>query len=127
MSKVASAANSAGVDIDQLNATLATVISVTREAPETIGSAFKTIYARLGDLSLGKTDEEGVGLGKVSGQLHQLGVEVLDQTGNMRNMGDIVEDVAAKWQTWTQAQRQAAAVAMAGKMQYSRLIALFDN
>lgn len=127
MSKVASAANSAGVDIDQLNATLATVISVTREAPETIGSAFKTIYARLGDLSLGKTDEEGVGLGKVSGQLHQLGVEVLDQTGNMRDMGDIVEDVAAKWQTWTQAQRQAAAVAMAGKMQYSRLIALFDN
>ena len=127
MSKVASAANSAGVDIDQLNATLATVISVTREAPETIGSAFKTIYARLGDLSLGKTDEEGVGLGKVSGQLHNLGVEILDQEGNMRDMGDVVEDIAAKWQTWTQAQRQAAAVAMAGKMQYSRLIALFDN
>ena len=127
MSKVASAAHSAGVDIDQLNATLATVISVTREAPETIGSAFKTIYARLGDLSLGKTDEEGVGLGKVSGQLHNLGVEILDQEGNMRQMGDVVEDIAAKWQTWTQAQRQAAAVAMAGKMQYSRLIALFDN
>ena len=127
MSKVASAAKSAGVDIDQLNATLATVISVTREAPETIGSAFRTIYARLGDLSLGKTDEEGVGLGKVSGQLHNLGIEILDQEGNMRDMGKIVEDIAAKWQTWTQAQKQAAAVAMAGKMQYSRLIALFDN
>lgn len=127
MSKVAAAANAAGVDIDQLNATLATVVSVTREAPETIGSAFKTIYARLGDLSLGKTDEEGVGLGKVSGQLHQLGVEILDQTGDMRDMGDIIEDIAAKWQTWTRAQQQAAAVAMAGKMQYSRLIALFDN
>ena len=42
-------------------------------------------------------------------------------------MGDIIEDTAAKWDTWTRAQKQAAAVAMAGKMQYSRLIALFDN
>ena len=127
MSKVASAANAAGVDIDQLNATLSTVISVTREAPETIGSAFKTIYARLGDLKLGGTDEDGVTLGKVSGQLEALGVQILKDNGDMREMGDIVEDIAAKWQTWTRAQQQAAAVAMAGKMQYSRLIALFDN
>ena len=127
MSKVASAANAAGVDIDQLNATLATVISVTREAPETIGSAFKTIYARLGDLKLGGTDEDGVTLGKVSGQLEALGVQILKDNGDMREMGDIIEDVAAKWQTWTRAQQQAAAIAMAGKMQYSRLIALFDN
>ena len=127
MSKVASAANAAGVDIDQLNATLATVISVTREAPETIGSSFKTIYARLGDLKLGGTDEDGVTLGKVSGQLEALGVQILKDNGDMREMGDIVEDIAAKWQTWTRAQQQAAAVAMAGKMQYSRLIALFDN
>ena len=127
MSKVASAANNAGVDIDQLNGILSTVISATREAPETIGSSFKTIFARLGDLALDGEDEYGVSLGKVSGQLHELGIEVLDQKGEMRDMGDIIEDTAAKWQTWTQAQRQAAAVAMAGKMQYSRLIALFDN
>ena len=127
MSKVASAANAAGVDIDQLNATLATVISVTREAPETVGSAFKTIYARLGDLKLGGTDEDGVTLGKVSGQLEALGVQILKDNGDMREMGDIIEDIAAKWQTWTRAQQQAAAIAMAGKMQYSRLIALFDN
>ena len=127
MSKVASAAASAGVDIDQLNATLATVISVTREAPETIGTAFRSIYARLGDLALDGKDEFGVSLGTVSGQMEELGIEILDEQGQMRDMGDIIEDTAAKWQTWTQAQRQAAAVAMAGKQQYSRLIALFDN
>lgn len=127
MSKVASAANTAGVDIDQLNATLATVISVTREAPETIGSAFKTIYARMGDLKLSGEDEYGVKLGNVSGQLHDLGIELLDEQGNMRDMGTVIEETAAKWDTWTQAQKQAAAVAMAGKMQYSRLMALFEN
>ena len=127
MSKVASAANSAGVDIDQLNGMLSTVISVTREAPETIGSAFKTIFARLGDLALDGKDEYGVTLGKVSGQLQELGIQVLTEKGELRDMGDIIEDTAAKWNTWTRAQKQAAAVAMAGKMQYSRLIALFDN
>lgn len=127
MSKVASAANSAGVDIDQLNGMLSTVISVTREAPETIGSAFKTIFARLGDLALNGKDEYGVTLGKVSGQLQELGIQVLTEKGELRDMGDIIEDTAAKWDTWTRAQKQAAAIAMAGKMQYSRLIALFDN
>ena len=127
MSKVASAANSAGVNIDQLNGMLSTVISVTREAPETIGSAFKTIFARLGDLALDGKDEYGVTLGKVSGQLQELGIQVLTEKGELRDMGDIIEDTAAKWNTWTRAQKQAAAVAMAGKMQYSRLIALFDN
>jgi len=127
MSKVASAANNAGVDIDQMNAMLATVVSVTREAPETIGTSFRTLFARMGDLKLGGLDEDGIGLGKVSSQLDAIGVKVLDQQGNMRNMGNIIEDLAAKWQTLTQAQQQAAAVAIGGKMQYSRLIALMDN
>lgn len=96
MSKVASAANTAGVDVDQLNATLATVISVTREAPETIGTAFKTIYARLGDLALDGQDEYGVTLGTVSGQMEELGIQILDEQGNMRDMGDIIEDTAEK-------------------------------
>lgn len=127
MSKVASAANTAGVDIDQLNAILGTVISVTREAPETIGSGFKTIFARMGDLALDGEDEYGVTLGNVSGKLHDLGIELLDEQGNMRDMGSVIEETAEKWDTWTRAQKQAAAVAMAGKMQYSRLMSLFEN
>ena len=127
MSKVASAANTAGVDVDQLNAILGTVISVTREAPETIGSGFKTIFARMGDLALDGEDEYGVTLGNVSGKLHDLGIELLDEQGNMRDMGSVIEETAEKWDTWTRAQKQAAAVAMAGKMQYSRLMSLFEN
>lgn len=127
MSKVASAANSMGVDVDQLNAMLSTTISVTRQAPESVGTAYKTIFARMGDLSLGKTDEDGVGLGTVSGQLDDLGVKVLDEGNNMRDMGEIVEEVGEKWQGWTRAQQQAAAVALAGKRQYNNLFSLFDN
>ena len=127
MSKVASAANSMGVDIDQLNAQLATIVSVTRQAPESVGTALKTIYARLGDLAVDGEDEFGVALGQVSGTMAEMGIQILDSQGQMRNMGTVIEETAAKWDTWSEAQRQAAAVAIAGKRQYNNLIALFDN
>ena len=96
MSKVASAANTMGVSEDQLVSQLATIESVTRQAPESIGTALKTIYARMGDLKLNGEDEYGVSLGNVSGKLHELGIEILDEQGNMRDMGVIMEETAAK-------------------------------
>lgn len=127
MSKVASAANSMGIDFDQLNAQIATIVSVTRQAPESVGTALKTIYARMGDLKVDGVDEFGTSLGEVSGTLEQVGIKVTDAQGNLRDMGPVIEEVAGKWGTWTEAQRQAIAVAMAGKRQYNNLIALFDN
>ena len=127
MSKVASAANAMGVDVDQLNAQLSTIIAVTRQAPESVGTALKTIYARMSDLKLGETDEEGIGLGDVSGTMESMGIDVLDTSGNLRDMGDVIEDVAKKWDTWTEAQKTAMAQAMAGKRQYNNLVALFEN
>ena len=127
MGKVASAANSMGVDIDQLNASLATIISVTRQDASAVGTSLKTIYARMGDLAVDGEDEFGVKLGDVSGKLKTMGVDILDAQGQMREMGEVIEEVAEKWDTWTSAQQQAAAVALAGKRQYNNLIALFEN
>ena len=127
MSKVASAANNMGVDIDQLNAQLATIISVTRQAPETAGTALKTIYARMEDLKIGGEDESGVKLGKVSSTLDEVGVHIMDAEGNLRDLGEVIEEVAAHWEDWTNAQQNAIAQALAGKRQYNNLLALFDN
>lgn len=129
MSKVASAANSMGVDIDQLNGMLSTIVSVTRQAPESAGTALKTIFARMGDLELNGEDEFGVSLGQVSGTLDSVGIKILDATGNLRKMGKVIEEVGNKWNTgaWTDAEKQAIAIELAGKRQYNNLLALFDN
>ena len=127
MSKVASAANAMGVDFDDLNAQIATIVSVTRQAPESVGTALKTIYARLGDLKVDGVDEFGVKLGEVSSQLQTMGVDILDVNGEMRDMTSVMTEVAEKWDTWTRSQQQAAAIAMAGKRQYNNLVALFEN
>ena len=127
ISKVASAASSMGVDFDQLNAQIATIISVTRQAPESVGTALKTIYARMGDLAVDGVDEFGVSLGEVSGKMKTMGIDILDENGHLKEMGNVIEEVAGKWSIWTDEQKQAAAVAIAGKRQYNNLVALFDN
>lgn len=127
MSKVASSAHAMGVDIDQLTAQIATIGSVTRQDTSIVGTALKTIFARMGDLKIDGVDEFGVKLGDVTGKMQQMGIQVLDSSGDLRDMGSIIEEVASKWDTWTQAQQQAAAVALAGKRQYNNLIALFEN
>lgn len=91
--RAASMANAVGVSGEALAAQIATIESVTREAPEQIGNGLKTLYARFSDLQLGKEDEDGIGLGKVTTTLQQIGVQVLDSLGNVRNMDDIMEDL----------------------------------
>lgn len=127
MSKTASAANAMGVDFDNLNAMLATVISVTREAPETIGTSFRSIFSRMSQLDADGTDEFGVTLSEVTAKMKAMGVEILDQNGELKDMDDILSDVASKWNDWSRGQQVAAARVMAGTQQYSRFIALMDN
>ena len=127
MTKVASTANTVGVDMDQLTSIIATVASVTRVSPETVGTAYKTIFARIGDLKVGKTLDDSTTLGTVSSTLAKADIDILKMNGDLRNMGDIVEEIGDKWQTWNTAQKTAIAQAIAGKRQYTQLIALFDN
>lgn len=127
MQKVAATSNTVGVSMEQVSSIIATVSSVTRESAESIGTSYKTIFARIGDLKLGKVDEDGVGLGQVSSQLDAIGVRILDESGNLREMGDIITDLGTKWQTMNQAQKTAVAQVVAGKRQYTQLMALFEN
>jgi len=126
MSKVASAAATMGVSEEQLAAQLSTMISATRESPETIGTSLKTVYARISDIQAG-IDEEGVSLGNYSGKMASLGFNVLDVNGKLRDMGEVMEEIGNRWDTLTREQQVYLAQTMAGQRQYSRLIALFDN
>ena len=75
---------------------LSTIISVTREAPETIGSALKTIFARINDIK-GCAAEDGALLGRFSVQMAEYGFNILDANGHLRDMGDVLEEIVDKW------------------------------
>ena len=127
MTKVASAANAVGVTYDQLNATIATISSTTRVSAESVGTAMKTIYARMGDLKVGKADEDGITYGQVSKQMKQMGIDIADANGQLRDMGEVVEEIGNKWKTFSKEEQQALVQAVAGKRQYTNLTALFEN
>lgn len=127
MQKVAATANAVGVSMEQVSSIISTVSSVTRESAESIGTSYKTIFARIGDLKLGKTLDDEVTLGSISSKLQAIGVSILDANGNMREMGDIITDLGNRWQTMNQAQKTAVAQVVAGKRQYTQLMALFEN
>lgn len=87
----------------------------------------KTIYARLGDLQLGETLEDGTTLGSIGEALDEVGVSIQTSTGDLRDMGDVIEELMGKWQDLDTAQKQALAVKLAGKYQYNNLMALLEN
>ena len=126
MSKVAATANAMGVDVNQLNAQIATIIATTRQAPQTVGNALKTIFARINDIQAGTEDAE-VSLGHYTGAMAELGINVLDTSGHLRDTGQVMEEIGQKWQTMSREQQIYLARTMAGQRQYNNLIALFDN
>ena len=125
MSKVASAANLMGVDVDQLNAQLATIVSITRQAPESVGTALKTIYARMGDIEAGLDGETS--LDSYTEKMAQMGYNVLDANGKLRDMGEVITEIGENWQNMSREQQLALSQTVAGTRQYNNLLALFDN
>ncbi len=128
LSKVAPAAASAGVEVDTLMAFVTKGIETTREAPENIGTAFKTIFARMRELTdIGKTVEDGMDVNRVEASLRSIGVELRDANGEFRNLDDVLLDVGKRWDGITRNQQAYLATTLAGTRQQTRLIALFEN
>ena len=127
LEKFAAIADTVGLSYEYATAALATVTAETRQSADVVGTAFKTMFARIQDLELGETLEDGVTLGSYSEALNKIGVNVLDVNGNMREMDDILNDMGSKWDGLTQAQKVATAEAVAGTRQYTQLVALMDN
>lgn len=126
MSKVAATAETVGVGFDQLNAQIATVVAATRLAPESVGTAFKTMFARINDIKTG-ADEAEISLGNYSGRMAQLGFNVLDASGNLRDTGQVIEEIGGKWNTLTKEQQTYLASTMGGQRQITQVMALFNN
>ena len=128
LSKVAAQANLAGMSMDFTLGMLAKGIEVTREAPETIGTALKTVISRMRELNdYGETLEEGMDVNRVETALKNVGVQLRDTNGQFRNLEDVLSELGGKWNTLNVNQQANVAVALAGTRQQSRLIAMMQD
>lgn len=127
LEKFAAVADTVGLSYEYATAALATVTSQTRQSADVVGTAFKTLFARIQDLDLGKTLDDGTTLGSYSEALNKVGINIKDQFGNLKDMNAILQEMGGKWETLNKDQQVALAKSVAGVRQYSQLIALMDN
>ena len=132
MEKVASLAHNAGMELETTSAFLAQMIETTREAPENLGTALKTVVARFQEMKQDPTkliDSEGVMLdaNKVDKALKSIGVNLMNANGEFRKLDDVFLEIAAKWDTLSMGQQRYIATMAAGSRQQSRFIAMMSN
>jgi TP901 family phage tail tape measure protein len=119
LEKFAAVAETIGLSYEYAAAALATITSNTRQSEEVVGTALKTIFARIQGLNLGETLDDGTTLNKYSDALNKVGISIFEQSGEIKKMDDILDEMASKWQTLAKDQQIALAQTVAGVRQYN--------
>ena len=136
MSKTASIAASANMEFETTAALLAQIIETTQEAPETAGTAMKTIIARFTEVKelfsegvLTGEDSEGeeININKIDAALKTVGISLKDFLNGSKGIDDIFLELASKWDSLDLATQRYIATTAAGSRQQSRFIAMMSN
>lgn len=136
MTKTASIASSANMEFETTAALLSQIIETTREAPETAGTAMKTIIARFsevkqafsqGMLTGEDTEGEAFDINKIDKALKTVGMSLNDFLLGTEGLDDVFLELASKWDTLDLATQRYIATTAAGSRQQSRFIAMMSN
>lgn len=118
ISKAGATAKTFGLTMEEVAGHTTAIGAVTMESGDIIGNSLKTIYSRI------------TTMGPAIDMLDSLGVSINEMTENgmqVRSVGDILGDLAGKWDGLSDSQRQNAGVTLAGRNQLSRFLALMNN
>ena len=129
MSETAVSAESAGVSMDRLIGYIATVSEVTQDGAESVGTFYKTMFARMSNIKAGRfvDDETGESLNDVASVLNEVGVSLFDTEGQFRSFEDVLDEVGEKWNDLNKTEKAAIATAMAGTRQQEKFRVLMEN
>lgn len=136
ISKTASIAHSANMEFETTAAFLSQIIETTREAPETAGTAMKTIIARFSEVKklysegqITGTDEEGevVNVNKIQEALRTVGIDMSKFFTGKEGLDQVLLRLAEKWDTLDVVTQRYIATQAAGSRQQSRFLAMMSD
>ena len=133
MSRTAAIANQMGVSLDETAAMVTTIMDITQQSAEMTGTAIRTILSRYGNVKSGSfvsmmTDGEDLDkINDIEKVLSALGIEIRESALDMKNIGSILDELATKWVTLSDVEKNAVATAFAGTRQRNQFIVLMDN
>ena len=104
MTRTASSMESVGATFEETSAMIATMVAVTRESANNIGSAMKSIASRYGELTKDPTklvdaDGEAMAFNKVDAALKSVGISMKTTDGQFRDFTEVIVELAEKWST----------------------------
>ena len=97
LEKYSGVASTIGLSYEAATAAATTLIDRLRETPEVAGTALKTVFARLEGLKQGETLEDDTDLNKYSQGLANVGVNIKDANGELKDMDTIIDEVGYAW------------------------------
>lgn len=132
MSRVAVTADQAGISMDRLLGYVATIGEVTQQSMSTVGTAMKSILARMTNIKSGKlelVDEDGTTekLSDVETTLANVGINLRKTMTEYNSASDVLDALASKWDTLNQAQQNAISVAFGSTRMQNQFRVLMEN
>ena len=127
LQKFAAISETVGLSYEYATTALATVTATSRESADVVGTAFKTLFARIQDLELGKTLDDGTTLGSYAEGLAKVGINIKEANGELKSMDDVLNEMGSKWKTLNEDEKVALAQRVAGIRQYNQLMTLMNN
>ncbi len=128
MSETSNSARIAGVSIDKLLGYEAVIGEATQNSMSSVGSSLNQIFSRIGDIKAGKfVDDEGEDISKVENNLGRLGIKLRDTQNEFRNFGEVLDEIASDWSSFSDAEQNTIVTALAGTSQSDNLLVLLQN
>ena len=133
LTKTASIAHSAGMSFETTSVLLAKMIETTRESPENLGTALKTVIGRFAEMKKATSDlvktEDGevISVNRVDSALKSVGIQLKNSSGEFRNLDDVFLELSQRWDTLDVMSQRYIATQAAGSRQQSRFIAMMEN
>lgn len=134
LSKTAVSAQLAGVDLEQIAAMVTTVGDVSQASMDSVGSAFKTLFARYGNVKAGvfqsltdSSEESTSALNDIEKVLGAVGIQVRSSAMQFRDFDDVLAELADKWITLSNVEKNAVSTALGGTRQREQVNILLEN
>jgi TP901 family phage tail tape measure protein len=126
--KVGGSAGALNVEFEKVASWIAVVSSRTRESAETIGQSMKSILARIQNMKeRGFDEEDGTQVNQVAKALNEVGIALMDNTGQFRDFGKVMDELGERWDQLDSRQKAYISTTVAGTYQQSRFLNLMEG
>lgn len=127
--EVAANARNAGIEVDKVLSYAAVIGETTQESMASVGTSLNAIFSRMGNIKLSrlKDPETGEDLSNTETSLRNVGIELRETTGEFRDFDEVLDEVAANWNSYSEVEQRSIASSLAGTNHMNEILVLMQN